>query len=212
MLVNPNFEDGFSAREAPEVVVANGWDYSYLSGDDPRCPAPCARPEFKPESPISRQGTSQRWFSTFSRHFAAVHQDVEVEEGHWYRFGAWGYAISEPTGQLGIFCGANPWGGDVFHRTMIWGKEQPLDSYREWFFLHVVFQAFGNKVRVALGSNNRFPTKNNTVYWDSCEFWKEGLIEPEPPPTPGPGGDLDYATIRAIVREELETRRPALYP
>ena len=208
-LINLNFEDGFSLREAPEVVVANGWGYSYLSGNDPRCPDPSARPEFKPEQSIVRSGYSQRWFTSFARHFAAIHQPVEVTEGEWYTFSAWGYAISEPPGQLGVFCGANPWGADVFHRTTIWGKEQPLDHYREWFHLSVTFQAFGGEVLVALGSNNRFPTKNNTVYFDQCRFTPATpLSEPLPPPE----GDFDYARLRAIVAEEIKGREPVTWP
>ena len=69
-LVNPNFEAGFTVREAAEVEVADGWDYAYLSGNDRQCRAPCYRPEFKPEREIVAQGQySQRWFSTFSRQF-----------------------------------------------------------------------------------------------------------------------------------------------
>ena len=212
ILVNPNFEDGFSEREASEVVVANGWDYAYLKDNDPRCPDPCMRPEFKPERQITQSGTSQRWFSTFARHFAAIYQYGEVEAGHWYTFGAWGFAVSEPPGQLGIFCGANPWGADVFHRTTIWGKEQPLDSYRRWYFLSVTFQAFGNKVAVALGSNNKFPTHNNTVFWDNAIFYPAEGIQPAPQPEPDPEGSVDYGKIRTIITTAIAEREPVRWP
>ena len=42
VLVNGDFEAGFSVREAPEVEVANGWDYAYISGDDRWCRSPCS--------------------------------------------------------------------------------------------------------------------------------------------------------------------------
>ena len=86
VLRNANFDGPFTVREAAEVTVAEGWDYSYMAGDDRWCRAPCYRPEYTPESEIAVSGTSQRWFSTFARHYTAIHQSVPTEPGQWYTF------------------------------------------------------------------------------------------------------------------------------
>ena len=220
VLVNPSFEDGFSVRESPEVTVANGWDYSYLSGDDRWCRAPCFRPEFTPETEIVITGHSQRWFATFARQFGTIHQTVSVDAGQWYTFSCQLYAISEPDGQQAVFVGANPWNAGTFDRTMIWGEQQSWGSYREWNELSVTFQAFGDRVRVAVGSNNNYPTKNNAVYVDDCRLERASGPGPQPTPqptqtpqptplpcptcTPGGSCQVDYERIRRIVREELD--------
>ena len=163
VLQNADFEDGFTVRESQEVEVAISWDYDYMSGDDRWCRAPCYRPEFKPEGQIAVSGTSQRWFTTFARQLAAIHQSVPVEPGAWYRFSCQVYAISEPDGQQAVFVGANPWNAGPFDRTMLWGQQQPWGEYRQWHEVEVVFQAWGPRARVAIGSNNNWPTKNNAA-------------------------------------------------
>lgn len=228
-LVNPNFDDGFTVREAQEVEVAVGWDYSYMSGDDRWCRAPCYRPEFKPETSIVVSGTSQRWFTTFARHYAAIHQSVSVEAGQWYRFSCQVYAISEPDGQLGIRVGANPWGAGVFDHTMVWGRQQPWGQYRQWHEVEVVFQAWGSSARLAVGSVPNYPTKNNAAYVDECALelvepgdcpecptcpacptpepcpTQEPCATPEPCPTCVPSGDgCSCEAVRSIIREELD--------
>jgi len=187
-LVNPNFEAGFTVREAAEVEVADGWDYAYLSGNDRQCRAPCYRPEFKPEREIVAQGQySQRWFSTFSRQFAALSQRVQVEPGEWYEFSCDVYAISEPMGQMAGFAGINPWGGSPFERTMVWGKEQVGDRgwvYREWMRVSVTAQVWSDHITVAIGGNNAWPTKNNALYVDACRIKRvDAGGDPEPLPT-----------------------------
>jgi hypothetical protein len=225
MLVNGDFEGGFTVRESQEVEVAVGWEYSYMSGDDRWCRAPCYRPEYKPETQIAVGGTSQRWFTTFARQFGTIHQLVDVDADQWYTFSCEVYAISEPDGQMSAIVGANPWGAGVFDRTMVWGQQQPWASYRQWHTLSVTFQAFGGRVRVAVGGNNNYPTKNNAVYVDNCSLkLASGPAQPTPTPpptytpyptatpmpTPEPcptcpaGQGCDYGVIRDIVREELD--------
>ena len=184
VLINPRFDQVFTVREAQEVEVATGWDYSYIDGDDRWCRAPCFRPEFKPEQEIAVSGTSQRWFTTFARQYAAIHQSVAVERGQWYRFACRVYAISEPDGQLAVRVGANPWGAGVFDHTMIWGQQQPWGQYREWHTVSVTFQAWGDWARVAVGSVAAYPTKNNAAYVDNCtiELVELGGECPECPP------------------------------
>lgn len=223
VLVNPNFDQGFTLRESQEVEVAVGWDYSYISGDDRQCRAPCYRPEWKPEQQIAISGTSQRWFTTFARQYAAIHQSIEVEAGAWYRFSCQVYAISEPDGQQAVFVGANPWNAGPFDRTMVWGQQQPWGAYRQWHEASVTFQAFGGKVLLAVGSNNNYPTKNNAGYVDNCSLVRADVPGPQPtpaptqpPPTPAPcptcapGGacDVDYDRIEQLIAD----RPPVVWP
>lgn len=223
-LVNGDFEGGFSVRESQEVTVANGWDYSYMSGDDRWCRAPCSRPEYKPETTIVVEGTSQRWFSTFARQFGTIHQLIDVDSDQWYTFECQMYAISEPDGQQAVFVGINPWGAGVFDRTMVWGEQQTWGSYRKWHTLSVTARAYGGRIRVAIGSNNNYATKNNAVYVDNCSFVRTDGPAPDPTPMPTytayptytprptpepcptcvPGGECNYDTIRQVVREELD--------
>jgi hypothetical protein len=189
VLVNPGFEGQFSFRGAPEVEVAEGWDPAWVQGDDRQCRDPCYRPEYKPERTIKVQGeTSQRWFTTFARQFAAIYQRVDVEQGQWSEFSCDVYAISEPNGQMGAFVGINPWGGDVFHRTMIWGRENVRPGggwiYREWTRVSVTAQAFGDRITVACGGNNSFPTHNNAAYWDNCTIQRVDMSSSGPDPLP----------------------------
>jgi len=228
VLVNPGFEEGFTVREASEVEVAIGWEYSYLSGDDRQCRQPCHRPEFKSEQQIVSQGKySQRWFTTFSRQFAAIHQQIDVQAGQWYEFSCDVYAISEPDGQQAVFAGANPWGSGVFDRTMVWGQQQPWASYRKWNRVSVTFQAWGNRVRVAVGSNNNYATKNNAAYIDNCVIRRVDIgAQPTPAPTwtpyptplpcptcaPNGGGECDYGRIRSDVATVVAEREPVRWP
>jgi hypothetical protein len=225
-LVNPDFEDGFSVRESQEVEVANGWDYSYMSGDGRWCRAPCHRPEYKPETQIVIDGTSQRWFATFARQFGTIHQLVDVDSDQWYTFSCQVYAISEPDGQQAAFVGINPWGAGVFDRTMIWGEQQPWGSYRQWHELSVTARAYGGRVRVAVGSNNNYPSKNNALYVDSCRLVRadgpgpQPTVQPTqtPQPTPEPcptcpaGQGCDYGVIQSIVEQALAERDPVVWP
>ena len=233
VLVNPGFEEGFTVREAPEVEVAIGWDYAYLSGDDRQCRHPCYRPEAKPERIIVSQGSaSQRWFSTFARHFWVLHQgDIRVPSGAWVEFSCDVQArTSTPPGDLGIFVGIQPWNGNVFDRTMVWGKEQVGSSgwiYNEWVRVSVTAQAYGDKVRVAIGSNPRWAVRENTAYVDNCELRIiSGPVAPTPAPTwtpyptvtpcptcaPNGGGGCDYARIRSDVATVVAEREPVRWP
>jgi len=225
VLANADFDGAFTIREAQEVEIAAGWDYSYMSGDDRWCRAPCYRPEWKPEREIAISGTSQRWFTTFARHYTAIHQSVAVERGQWYRFSCQVYAISEPDGQLAVRVGANPWNAGVFDHTMIWGQQQPWGSYREWNEAEVVFQAWSDNVRVAVGSVPNYPVKNNAAYVDNCRIEPVDIGDcpecpacpsPEPCPTgtfpsippcptcPPSGGDgCDVETVKAALEDVL---------
>jgi hypothetical protein len=211
-LANPSFEDGFTTRGAPELEVAIGWDPAYLEGDHPWCRPPCHRPEFKPEMQeqyVTAGHHSQRWFSTFARQFGVIWQQVEVTPGHWYRFACDGYVISDPPGSHALFVGIQPWSGDIFDRRMVWGQE--LQVTGEWQRIAVTAQAWGHHITVAVGSNNAWPTRNNTIYVDNCTIDVVEFVDECPPcPDPGDPGTIDL--IRQVIRDELEQRPPVRWP
>jgi hypothetical protein len=223
-LINSDFEDGFSVRESAEVTVANGWDYGYLP-QDRQCPAPCSRPEFKPEMEIIGEGGySQRWFTTYARQFAYISQRVAVQPGQWYEFECMVYAISEPMGQMAVFVGINPWGNSPFHRTMVWGKEQVGDDgwiYRRWVPVSVVAQAWSGEIVVAVAGNNEWPTRNNAAYIDACTIRRVDGSTELPTPTPCPttqpcptctvDGECACATV-SDVATIVAGREPVRWP
>ena len=233
-LVNPSFEGNFQRWQGiPEVEVPVGWEPSWL-GDDRQCPRPCHRPEYKPEyeGDICQTGACPRWFTTFARHFATLSQQVDVQEGAWYEFSCDVYNISEPDGRMGVFVGINPWGGDPFHRTMIWGKEH-TKPYREWTRVSVTAQAFGGKIRVVLGGNNEWPSHNNAAYWDNCTLRKVSEpTSPDPLPTytpyptytprpvgtpcptciPGSGNCPSIDSIQEAIETVVAGRDPVRWP
>ena len=230
-LVNPGFEPPYIRHGgASEVEVAHGWAPAWLEGDDRFCRAPCHRPEFKPEQQIAQDGTAQRWFSTFSRQFGTIYQNVSVEQGAWYELTCNVYAISEPNGQMGAFVGINPWGSGVFSRHMVWGREQVGDQgwiYREWVPVSVRAQAWSKNITVALAGNNAYATKNNAVYWDNCMIQKVDVgaqptytplpthtpyPTPLPCPTFAPNGGCDYDRIRSDVATVVADREPVRWP
>jgi len=212
VLVNGDFEQGCTNRDgAPEVCIAVGWDYAWLPTDR-WCPSPCKRPEFTIEKIIIYDGEmAQRWFATFASSFGVIHQSVAVEAGQWYEFACQVYVISEPDGQNAAFVGINPWNSGVFDRTMLWGQQQPWGQYRQWHRVSVTAQAWGDKVRVAVGSNNNWATKNNAVYVDNCTIRRVdvGSVTPQPTYTPyptpelcptcTPGDECDYERIKSDV-------------
>jgi hypothetical protein len=214
-LVNGDFEGAFTPRGAGEVVVAEGWDPYWLSGDDRECREPCFRPEFQPETVIAQAGKSQRYFTTFARQFAGIYQRVGVEQNQWYEFSCAVYNISEPNGRNEVFLGINPWGADPMHRTMIWGKGY-VTPYRTWTRVSVMAQAWGDTITVATGANNDWPTQNNASYWDNCSvrlvsgpsgptptprptYTPYPTNTPQPCPTCAPGTGCDYERIKDDV-------------
>ena len=228
VLKNAGFSGAFTYRSAPEVEVAEFWEPVWLEGDDRQCPAPCFRPEFKPEyeGDICRTEKCQRWFTTFARQFAGIYQRVDVEQGAWYEFSCDVYSISEPDGQMSVMVGIHPWGGDVLNRQMIWGQEYAYKPYRTWTRVSVTAQAWGDSILVVLGGNNQWPTQNNAAYWDNCTIEKvSGPVGPTQPPqptytpyptyTPQPtceAGNIDYGRIKKDVATVVAEREPIRWP
>jgi hypothetical protein len=85
---------------------------------------------------------------------------------------------------------------------MIWGEEYAYQDYRTWTTVSVTAKAFGDRISVALGSNNRWPTQNNAVYWDNCTLEQVELSGGECPECPE--GTIDYEKIRLIFEQVLQ--------
>jgi len=139
-----------------------------------------------------------------------------VEAGKWYEFSCYVYAISEPDGQQAAFVGINPWGAGVFERTMVWGQQQPWGSYRQWHKVSVTAQAWGDRIRVVVGANNNWPTKNNAVYVDNCTIRvveQSATPSATPCPTCVPGGNCaTIEQIQTVIQTVVADRAPVVWP
>ena len=232
-LVNPSFEGGWHEQGAGELVIPNGWTLEYRDGSHPWCPSPCNRPEVKPNEEYVVDGRySIRSFTTFSRGLYGIYQEVAVPPDSWWTLSCKTRIDSNPSGELAAFVGIQPWGGGLFERQMVWGKE--TQAQLSWQTVSVTAQAFGSKIRVAMGGNNKWATRDNTLWWDACTLVRADGPAPQPTlqptytlyptltpwPTPqvtpcptfAPGSGCDYGIIRGIVREELANREPAYWP
>lgn len=201
MLQNPSFENGWREVGSDKIVLPAHWWAEYLEGGDP-----WYRPEIKPNQEFVTDGSlSIRAFQPeHSQGFFGIWQEVDAEPGQWYKFSVDVRVESKPPGELAAFVGIQPWGAGIFERHMIWGKE--TQTQIEWQRVEVIAQAFGSKVRVAMGATSKWATRNNTTWWDNAHmelFECEEGTEPPDPPDP-PVGDVDYDLIRQIVREELD--------
>jgi len=204
MLENHSFEGGWY-NQTPDgiLVLPEGWFAEYQEGDDPY-----KRPEIKPNQEFVTDGThSIRSFPPeHSRAFSGICQDVDVEPGQWYRLSADVRIESKPSGELTAFVGIQPWGGSIFERQMIWGKEtRLLDEFQQ---IEAYVQAFGGRIRVALGSTNKWASKNNTTWWDNAKLepWEcdGGTEPPVDPPEPGECSALTYAETVAAVEQGVK--------
>jgi hypothetical protein len=199
VILNPSFEEGwYNQTQDGILVLPEHWRAEYKEGD-----VPYKRPEIKPNQEFRTDGRfSIRAFPpAHSRGFYSIYQEVDVEQGQWYRFSVDVRAESEPSGKLGTFVGIQPWGGSIFHRQMIWGKE--LVNTHGWMRVEVYAQAFGGRIRVAMGADNEFASRNNTTWWDNAqlELWEHdgGTEPPIEPPGPGECNALTYEqTVNAV--------------
>jgi hypothetical protein len=204
LLLNPSFE-GEWYNQTPDgiLVLPEHWAAEYHENDDPY-----KRPEIKPNEEFATDGRfSIRAFPPeHSRGFYGIYQDVEAEPGQWYRFSADVRVESDPPGKLGAFVGIQPWGGSIKDRQMIWGEE--IVNSHDWTRIEVYAQAFGGRIRVAMGADNEYSTRNNTTWWDNArlELWDcdgGGTEPPVEPPEPGECA-FDAEAVRRVVREELD--------
>jgi hypothetical protein len=108
---------------------------------------------------------------------------------------------------------------------MVWGKEQVGESgwiYNEWVRVSVTAQAFGDKIRVAVGSNPRWAVRENTAYVDNCTIRRVSIgdVTPQPTvpcPTPQPcptcpaNGECSCASVEDVATI-VAGREPVVWP
>lgn len=209
LLVNPDFEDGFSTHGAPELKLANGWEPWWVQGTEVLYNA---RPEWKGEwiwSPSIRvmQGDyAQKFFTGFKTHTAGFYQRVAVPQGATLEFSTWVQVWSsdcdvvcisplEPCrsgsnnshGNYHLSVGIDPFGnvpsedGAGAPSTVGWSPERI--EYDDWVQLRVTAQAQADHVTVYTRGRPEWPVKHNDSYWDAASLRVVGDETETPTPT-----------------------------
>jgi len=195
LLVNPSFEDGYSARLDPyepwkgpqgELTVAEGWELWYDNRDQCREGLCCYnfRPEYKPEDgyvhtdPLRvRSGRyAQKLFTTYSTHTAGLYQRVRVPVGSQVEFSIWVVVWSSSEddphhstspGKYWLSVGIDPYGGtDPFSDQIIWSDE--IEHYDEHVQLSVTAVAQADHVTVFTKAAPEWCVEHNDSYWDDA--------------------------------------------
>jgi hypothetical protein len=206
LLVNPGFEDGYSARLDPyepwkgpqgELTIANGWELWYDNRDQCREGLCCYnfRPEYKPEDGYVftdpqrvRSGRyAQKMFTLYSTHTAGLYQRVAVPEGSEVEFSiwvvVWSSSQSDPhhstlPGKYWLSVGIDPYGGvNPYSDRIIWSER--IEHYDEHVQLSVTAVAQADHVTVFTKAAPEWCVKHNDSYWDDAR-----LIIPLLTPTP----------------------------
>jgi hypothetical protein len=212
MLQNPSFEEGWYQQGGePRLTLPDHWVAEYLEGGDP-----WYRPEIKPNEEFTTDGQfSIRAFQPeHSQGFFGIYQELDAVPGQWYKFSADVRLESKPPGELAGFAGIQPWGASIFERQMIWGKETQVQI--EWQRVEVIAQAFGNRIRVAMGATSKWATRNNTTWWDNAKLELYdcdggGTEPPVEPPEPGEC-NFDLQAILNGVQGIVDNRYPVRWP
>lgn len=202
-----SFEDEFERyNDDGHLTVPSGWVPVWKPTDGTHY----LRPEWKPELDRVRTGEQAAKFaSRHSNQEAALMRVVPLNSDAPVTFTAHGATYSDPAGHA-LRIGIDPTGQGRFPSDRIvfsdwWGQDNPdwqAEQYHQ-FRLSVTPQR--NQVAVYLYGFSRFAAPNVVAYWDDVEITQAGS-------EPGPGGDVDYERIRAIVREELAEREPVRWP
>lgn len=217
-LRNSGFEGEFTNRGAPELDVAEGWNWWAVEGGD------WHRPEFKPETLETGRArvlegfSAQKSFTTYAKHDGGLIQQVNgLDEGTWYRFSChvynWCSQQDNPDvsggGKCSSVVGANPWGNAwPADWTTIWGKAA-LNEYNRWVEVDVIFQAWGSRAALFTRGLGEWPIKHQDWYWDMCSI--EEYAMPGPAPTPGPGG-ITLDQVKEVVETAVANREPVRWP
>ncbi|MCB8989746.1 MAG: hypothetical protein H6664_00365 [Ardenticatenaceae bacterium] len=125
---------------------------------------------------------SLHYWSFWSRHESAVHQQVTAVPGEQFCFSVWGHAWSDRNsddwysatpdrpfddGQLFQKVGIDPTGGtDWQSPTVIWSEPRKQYDYFGEFVITATAQA--EQVTVFMWSRAEVPVKHNEVYWDDA--------------------------------------------
>ena len=193
-LHNGDFEGGFSQREDPEIVVADGWERWYQEGTkDQKDPCFLKRPEYKPDSSRA-SGIQQKFFNNYGTHNAGIYQRVSVPQGSKLTLTArvyvWSselneYNLSKKAGNYQVMVGIDPTGGtNALAGTVVWSP--PRIEYDHWVDLRVETTAQADVVTAFLRGTVEYCSDNNNSYWDDAVLT---VVEPSPtrrPPTATP--------------------------
>ncbi len=196
LLLNPGFEDGFSARGAGEVEVANGWFPWWVQGTpDQTEKGYLRRPEYKPEigsrfgyRRIHGGDFAQKFFTTYSTHVGGFYQQVSAHKGYRVDFAIWVQVWSSSgddpdqvvdDGEYKVSVGIDPAGGvDGSAPGVIWSTPARADN--QWVQLQVSAVAESSTVTVFTRSAPLYRVKHNDSYWDDASV----IVSPPPPPPP----------------------------
>jgi len=207
LLKNGSFEGEYTARGAPQVLVAQGWEPFYKDNEPaPGEQGPAYRPEYKPlEKYVDpyriRDGDrAQCWFKQFAIMDAGVYQRVTgVPIGATVRFvapvHAWCSGKDDPKvsdGEMYVKVGIDLDGGeDPWSDAVIWHDANWQYVGREWQEIGIAGIARGTAVTVFIRAWNKWKLKHNDFYVDACTMVVEGgepIPDPDPDPVPLPEG------------------------
>jgi hypothetical protein len=193
LLHNGDFEGGFSQRQAPEIVVANGWEAWWQAGtSEEQEQGYLKRPEYKPDGSRA-SGTQQKFFNSFATHNAGIYQRVSVREGSQLALTARVYVWSSSyddlsqsvdPGNYEVMVGIDPTGGtDPLSDTVVWSAPQMI--YDQWIDLGVNATAQADTVTIFLRGTVEYRVKNNNSYWDDAILTAlDSTTTPTHTPTP----------------------------
>ncbi len=233
LLVNPDFEDGFSQREDGAVNVAVGWQPWYLfdrGQEYERRPEWSRENLWLPSIRVLHGDFGQKVFNTWAVHNAGIYQKVyDVPVGATLEFSAWVQVWSNecdnicvsPTdkakgcrgltnGDYYVYVGIDPYGGAPVSRnlplpsTIVWSDTQP-PVYDRWVRVAVRAVAQADHVTVFTRSNPRIPVKHNDSYWDTAEL---RIVTLDSPSTVG----VAQATPQPAVSAPQPTATPDYGP
>ncbi len=137
---------------------------------------------------------SLHYWSFWTRHESAVHQQVTAVPGVTYCFSAWGHAWSdrisenwysatpdrpEDDGQLYQKVGIDPTGGtDWQSPTVIWSEARKQYDYFGEFVITATAQA--EQITVFIWSRTEVPVKHNEAYWDDAFLAMQNFMQVSP--------------------------------
>jgi hypothetical protein len=229
LLRNPGFEGTpiiwENAGEVKIVPEWEPWHWDDLAGypgisDGNLSSVHTARPEFRPATldidatRIHGGEQSQMWFSFYRNNYAGVFQrSIPVTVGSVYQASVWAQAWSSAKddpkvseAEIYLSIGINPRGdASLRARDTVWSQWQWIGA--QWVQVHSQqVKMAANMATLFIASGTKYSVKHNDMYIDDAEFVVvESGATPEPEPEPG--GPVDYAQIRAIIREEIDATR-----
>ena len=187
VLQNPDFEEGFSVRDAVEVTVAEEWEPWWVKGtEEEQALGYLRRPEYKPEERTARGGEGrvhsgslgQKQFTTFATHTAGIYQRVPVVRGSTVSFSIWVYVWSSSkddfdrskgAGDYKISAGLDPFGGTSGTASeVVWSTW--VQQYDGWVKVRVQAVAQADQVTVFTRGQNGWRVRHNDSYWDDASL------------------------------------------